>query len=245
VEADVITRLEGLVQKANAFRHVTDDGREHFSVPLHTLDPPTPEPLVVHTLGALVEYLVQNRDGLDPKTCTVHVKDHLTVEVCSKLRAPYGQRDVFMRAQTANVAASSQMFSFGSFLPVEDMIIALQTLFTDHADRGKVLKLLGSVKDEQVSTQGDDGVSQSVSVKAGISLTEVEEVPNPVYLAPYRTFAEMRQPVSAFVLRARKGQHGGITFALFEAEGAHWKLEAVERIAEYLKGQIGSFGLIA
>lgn len=60
--------------------------------------------------------------------------------------------------------------------------------------------------------------------------------PNPVTLAPYRTFREIAQPESQFVFRLRGGVEGALPHAaLFEADGAEWKLAAVGRIASFLR----------
>ena len=58
-------------------------------------------------------------------------------------------------------------------------------------------------------------------------------VPNPVFLAPYRTFQEIEQPFSNFVFRMADKQTPA--FSLIEAEGGVWKNEAVSRIKEYFK----------
>lgn len=65
-----------------------------------------------------------------------------------------------------------------------------------------------------------------------------EAVPNPVYLKPFRTFTEITQPESAFVLRMRES--GGIQVALFEADGGAWKNEAILAIKDYLEIQLFS-----
>ncbi|HUW08460.1 MAG TPA: hypothetical protein VM537_01965, partial [Anaerolineae bacterium] len=81
-------------------------------------------------------------------------------------------------------------------------------------------------------------VSQTVSVRRGMSQTTQVVVPNPVTLKPYRTFREIDQPESPFLLRARnpKNEEGVPEFALFEADGGAWRLTAVERIKDYLAG---------
>lgn len=61
-------------------------------------------------------------------------------------------------------------------------------------------------------------------------------VPNPVSLAPYRTFQEIAQPYSNFVFRMADKQVP--TFSLIEAQGGVWKNEAVSRIKEYFKNAL-------
>jgi len=58
---------------------------------------------------------------------------------------------------------------------------------------------------------------------------------NPIRLRPYRTFREIEQPASLFVLRLQKGRDGELPrAALFEADGGQWKLEACQAIKHWL-----------
>lgn len=71
-------------------------------------------------------------------------------------------------------------------------------------------------------------------------------MPNPVYLAPYRTFREVTQPLSPFVLRMKQGREGGLpTVALFEADGGKWKLDAIAFIRDFLREKIETVPIIA
>mgnify|MGYP003258251653 FL=1 len=53
-------------------------------------------------------------------------------------------------------------------------------------------------------------------------------------MQPYRTFLEVKQPASDFLLRIDKDGHP----ALYEADGGAWKLEAKRNIAGYLSAQL-------
>lgn len=60
---------------------------------------------------------------------------------------------------------------------------------------------------------------------------------NPIRkLKPYRTFNEVDQPESEFLLRLSEG--GGV--ALYEADGGAWKLQARRNVAEYLKNALAN-----
>ena len=59
-------------------------------------------------------------------------------------------------------------------------------------------------------------------------------VPNPVTLAPYRTFLEVEQPASKFIFRIKEGGQ----LALFEADGGAWQHEAILNIKNYLIEQL-------
>ena len=65
-------------------------------------------------------------------------------------------------------------------------------------------------------------------------------------LAPYRTFPDVAQPESTFILRMKGGsEHQAPTAALFEADGGKWALMAVERIAEHLSIELEGWTVLA
>src|SRR5690606_26037278 len=110
----------------------------------------------------------------------------------------------------------------------------LQSAFVKNDDRDVILKVVGNVKEEDVKTYGDDGVSQSVTAKVGVATVGQVEVPNPVSLKPYRTFAEVEQPESEFIFRMKNGPR----CSLFEADGGAWKLQAISNIKSYLSAAL-------
>lgn len=123
----------------------------------------------------------------------------------------------------------------GKFHAIEDFLIGLQTRFVDSDDRPRLMALLGNVKHESVKTAVDDGVTQIVQARAGVALVSEVAVPNPVLLAPYRTFRDIVQPTSLFVVRVKAGHVGSLPEAgLFEADGGAWRLQAVARIRDWL-----------
>jgi hypothetical protein len=91
------------------------------------------------------------------------------------------------------------------------------------------LKVVGNIKKEDVRTVGDNGVSQSVTAKVGVATVGQVEVPNPVALMP-RTFVEVEQPESNLIFRMQNGPR----YALFEADGGAWKVQAMKNIKDYL-----------
>lgn len=198
---------------------------------------PPVEPLVatleIHTLTGLVDFLASNIDSIEAPRFAIHVVSPDRVDVISSLRARPSRRDTLLSAK-----AQSLGFRFGNFYSCEDFVIALQSLFTESGDRGAILKLVGNIKEETVGQFNDDGVTQTVVARAGITRVEDVPVPNPVLLSPYRTFPDIQQPDSPFVLRMKRGGGDTPTCALFEADGGKWKLAAIESIAKYLRVKV-------
>lgn len=204
-------------------------GDETFSTTmLHRIPEATAETIAVRSLSGLVEYLQSKFDG--DHALMVHVASPTEVIAFDTLNRDKS-RSEFIKA-TAMLPA----FRFDNWYDQEDMIIRLQSCFVQNDDRELMLKVVGNIAEEDVKQHGDDGVSQKVVAKTGVATLANVEVPNPVKLKPYRTFVEVEQPESDFVVRLRKGPAIG----LFEADGGAWKLEAMANTKEYLKQQLNA-----
>lgn len=113
----------------------------------------------------------------------------------------------------------------------EKALIELRSLFIPGAGTEYLLDLLSRISDESNVTSTDNGVTQTVEARQGIALKSMVEVRPRVELQPFRTFLEVAQPESEFLLRVDKDKGVG----LFEADGGVWKLEAKRNIAEYFE----------
>lgn len=188
---------------------------------------PLPATLSVFTLTSLVEFLENSKDFAADDELFLHVAP-TTVQVRSKLFGRFQQRKTLIEAKADPFLPT---FPWERYMTLEEMVIGLQTMFVDTAQRKGVLKVVGNVRDENVKQTTDDGVTQTVTGRAGIVNNVEIMVPNPVMLRPFRTFPEVEQPEGMFVLRMRTGGHA----ALFVADGNIWKLRAVEFIKAWLK----------
>jgi hypothetical protein len=203
-----------------------------------------PAALMLGTLAGLASYVTENRDSLDRKTLVAIVQGHDSVSLRGPIVGHFKERAEYVKVQLGHLAGN-EGFRFGSFMDSEEFVIALQARFVYTPALAEVLKLVGNIKDESVRQVSDDGVTQTVTARVGAVLSQEVQVPNPVTLAPYRTFREIEQPESRFVLRMRRGGEGQKpTCALFEADGAAWKLAAVERIAAWLKEKLAGTDVV-
>ncbi len=198
------------------------------------IKPPQAETLGINTLTGIKDY--GPTDGM-----MIHVLDHKTVHVIDKEFADnWLTRSTFLTA-----VHESPVFKFGQYVDVENFIIALQAMFVQDETTALILKLVGNVKDEGVSNFNDDGVTQVVTAKTGISLVNNVPVPNPVTLRPYRTFMEIEQPASTFVFRIKGNKGEAPMCALVEADGRMWSLKAIKFIKEWLEFEIPGVKIIA
>lgn len=184
-------------------------------------------PIMLHTLTSLVDYIKSNLERNDNKFY-LHIESNETVSLKGLIEAD-GSRETLVVAD-----AILPRFSFDYFHDSEDFLIALNSKFTNQFDRQKLVAFAGNVKEDNARQTSDDGFSQKTTVKRGISQAGEEIVPNPVSLAPYRTFAEISQPESEFVFRMKDGPR----FALFEADGGAWKNQAIYNINSFLEEQL-------
>ena len=185
------------------------------------------EPLVINTLTGFVNYVLEGYDRLDA-SLIVHVKDEKTVHLTSGL-FPNGERELVVEAN-----AIVPRFHYDRFLDMEELNISLQSKFTQTEDRDILLKVIGNIKEENVRATGDDGTSQAVTIKQGVASVADVKVPNPVRLAPYRTFLEVDQPSSDFIFRMKDGPRG----AIFEADGGAWRNQAIVNVRDYLEKEL-------
>lgn len=204
-------------------------GQQIFSnQPLKLIPECTADTLGVRNLSGVVDYLKHNFDSKLP--VIIHVQSPTDVSVVTGFN-----RDL-SRSTLVSAKALLPEIPFGRYIDMENFNILLQSCFVDdlNTQRATVLQVVGNVRDEQVMTFGDDGVSQQVTAKTGIATSEIVPVPNPVHLKPFRTFVEIEQPVSAFILRMQKGPSA----ALFEADGGAWKIVAIESIKAYFHSML-------
>lgn len=188
------------------------------------------QPLKTSTLTSIVDYIMSGTDAapLPASKFVIHVSGDNAVELYKELNSDK-RRDHLLSA-----SFEAPGFPYGRFLSIENFIIDLQSMFKQDDNTAALLEFVGSVKNDSSVEQMDDGVSQKVQAINGISLAKNVKTPNPVYLCPFRTFSEIDQPKSAFVFRLRKDDNVGVTAALFEADGAAWKHEAIQSIRDYL-----------
>lgn len=114
-------------------------------------------------------------------------------------------------------------------------LIELRSLCIPNEGTAYLLDLLSRMTNENSVSTNDNGVTQTVEARQGVALNAVVEIKPRVMLRPFRTFLEVEQPESEFLLRVDPDE--GIGF--FEADGGIWKLEAKKNIADYFLKNMG------
>ena len=126
---------------------------------------------------------------------------------------------------------SNRTFRFGSYCSYEDFVIALRSQFVLNEDTKNLLEMLKKITNSNSVETEDDGITQKVTMQQGASLASSAKVAPIRKLTPFRTFNEVAQPESEFLFRIRNGGD----YALFEADGGAWKIEAKNNIRNYFE----------
>lgn len=217
--------IEYIVNLGKKGEIVEVNGHKYSTGNLNLITLPEPVAVKTTTLTALVDYL---KSGFDDKfgKLIIHVVSPSKVNLLSELRGDK-EREIYMTCE----ALTPNNIYFDRFMDTEQFNIMLQSSFVSNDDRSLLLKVTGCVKEEAIKQVGDDGVSQAATIKTGVASVNDVVVPNPVILAPYRTFPEIIQPESRFIFRMQSGPRA----ALYEADGGAWRNKAMSSIKEYLE----------
>lgn len=223
------TAIEKIVELCEP--HIIErNGYEYSDKELKIIKKPTVSTIRLHTLAGLVDILKREYTNFDgPVIVSVdsekHIKVYSTIDEDDRGREiPY------------DVAAELIEIPFDCRLDYETMMITLRSKFVETPELLDLVKLLGTITEENSATAADDGFTQTVVVRKGIVTKGTTAVKPIVKLRPYRTFNEVEQPESEFLVRLSDGGY----VALYEADGGAWKLQARNNVANYLRKELAS-----
>lgn len=217
------------------------DGREFTTRKVHEIElPPLVATVKVHSLTALADYLKDNFfDAELKKNAAVLVESPTEVFVGQSVDGRVDRRFWPLKA-VADLPNLGTLFS-GGFVSLEEANIALQAMCFATPERDDLIASLSKIVSSEALTAGDDGVSQEVTFQSGVKRVN-DNVKNPVLLRPFRTFTEVDQPESPFILRLRKTDDHAMRVGLFESDGGAWRNVARLSIKAFLDAQLGNVG---
>ncbi|HBL06837.1 MAG TPA: hypothetical protein DDZ33_07940, partial [Clostridium sp.] len=175
------------------------NGATYTNKNLTRVEEPISRALETTTLTSIVDYIKENVDSIKDGNIIVHVMSYDKVSIKKELNSDK-RRECVMVAEALTPSIVTDRF-----IDPERFNIMLQSSFIENEDRNKLLKVSGNIKEENVKSVGDDGVSQSAAIKVGVASVAEVVIPNPVILAPFRTFPEVEQPESKFIFRMQTG----------------------------------------
>jgi hypothetical protein len=192
---------------------------------------PAPESITVTSLSSLVTLIKKEEMNFVSPTFIEIVNPRKLL-----VYSTYDLDDEYKRHTYYSVECNAPFFAPGWF-EREDMIIKLLSIFDKTPDRDYVLDLISKISQNSSIETSDNGITQKVTARQGVELKESTTIKPIVSLSPFRTFLEVAQPESKFLLRV--GER--VKIGLIEADGGKWTLDAKSFIADYLSKELKDF----
>lgn len=189
-----------------------------------------PDTLTLNSLDALVKLITTEGMALEGGLLYITIPDHMTVR-CFAQPEPTERwhRQTYYEAKATDVPGWAEKAQMG----FEEAQIALRTRFQETNDTLYAMKLLSDISCGAKVVYNDNGIATTVTTQKGVALQTNEQIRPLISLRPYRTFQEVEQPESIFLIRLNDR---GISF--IEADGGMWKLKARETIKKFLEEQL-------
>jgi hypothetical protein len=242
---ETIEKIEQLVKDGLV---VDVDGCKYTSSSLKpVMYNPRPGTTVVHNLRGFCGFINNDIDRRIVKNKSlIVVNSPEQVRLISAVGGDDLGREELVRAE---LDKGLEKFPFGKFLSQEEFAIRFRSLFIQKEgdDSEYVLSYVSKLMGGTQIDGDDDGITQKVSVKRGLSgaLKDQVALKAIVKLSPYRTFREVEQPESEFLLRVRLDSNDVPTVALFEADGGAWINRAMENVVKYIQSLVVDISVIA
>lgn len=215
----LITEVDG-----STFR-ITSDGdvKEVLPTIFH------PDTLPLNSLDAMIK-MVKTEASEQDAPLYITIPDHMTVRCFGQPDASERyHRQVYYEANATDVPGWAEKNTLG----FEEAQIALRTRFQETPDTLYAMKLVSDISLGAKVIYNDNGIATTITTQKGVALQTNEQIRPLVKLRPYRTFQEVEQPESIFLIRV---SDRGISF--IEADGGMWKLAARETIKTFLEERL-------
>ena len=238
----VLTHLIGLGEKQAEIPKPLDVGGILFgkgSLVDLTPKPHLPVTVQLRTLTGLVDYIkTKEFEG------GFLVVSPQQVEWFSKLSEIPENHYALRQARATTMAMNPTLSCFGKYVGTDTLILELKTNFVQDELVAEMVAILGNLSSAVTKTVEDDGFSQTVIVRKNV-IKQVEVTPQSAWsLRPWRTFQEISQPETMFVLRFQGHEGEGLPkVALFETGSGMWKVQAIANIRGYLATALEGTGV--
>lgn len=187
--------MEFILKQAKETKFFEQHGETFTNDNLVKLESPTRGSLEVQSLTGLVDFIKGDFDSDDK--LLIRIVDETQVIVSTKLNENKKRETVL------NVMADVPEKTLDRYMDLEVNVQLQSSIRAERWQHKCTQYYRESPRNENVKNFGDDGITQMVEVKRGVTVADNEVVPNPVHLKP-RTFTEIAQPESPFVFRLRQ-----------------------------------------
>lgn len=185
-----------------------------------------PSTLKLNSLDALVKLVKTEASEMDAPLY-ITIPDHMTVRCFGQ---PNEEEQYYRQVYYETTATDVPGWGEKNTLGFEEAQIALRTRFQETPDTLYAMKLVSDISLGAKVIYNDNGIATTITTQKGVALQTNEQIRPLVKLRPYRTFQEVEQPESIFLIRV---SDRGISF--IEADGGMWKLAARETIKRFLE----------
>lgn len=185
-----------------------------------------PETLTLNSLDGLVKLV---------KTEAMKMADPLYITIPTHMRVvcfaqPKEENRWHRQFYYEAVATDVPGWEEETSMDFERAQVAMRTRFQETTDIPYLQRLLSDITLGAKVTRNDNGVATSIVTQKGVSLQENAAIRPIVKLLPYRTFQEVEQPESTFLIRVDER-----SIRFIGADGGMWKLKARQTIKEFLE----------
>ena len=177
-----------------------------------------------YSLRSIVDYIKNNDENL-----VIDIESYKKVSLKSIPYGDFKNRDLIIKSEALLPNITTERYQ-----EQEDFIVNLLSRFKENMGRDYALSIASQMVEGKEVKVNDDGISQRVIVNQGVSSLKEKDVNPYLKLIPYRTFQEVEQPASLFLIRMKTGP----SIAIFEADGGAWKYEAIKNIAKYFEDEL-------
>lgn len=229
IESDAIERIERLVQDKQIIEH---NGEKFVPITYKVLRNVDKVPAIhLNTLESLVKFINENQQSLDIVNSIAVVNEDLNVGVLSRPNQVDMTRTLIVHSENV-----PQAFKFNEFIPAELFNILIQTRFVYNEEAQYLFSITSRLNIDEGVELADDGTTQRVTIKKGMSAASMigVQMPARIALGPYRIFPECPQPVSDFLIRFKGSKEEGAYVGLWETDGGMWKVQAKKLITDKL-----------
>lgn len=189
-----------------------------------------PDTLGLHSLDALIKMVMTELKPTATSPVYITIPDHLTVRCFAQPAADKRyHRQFFYEVKATDVPGWDTKVQLG----FEEAQIALRTRFQETEDTIYAMKLLSDICTGAKVIYNDNGIATTITTQKGVALQGSAQIKPIVSLKPFRTFQEVAQPESIFLIRVNDR---GISFT--EADGGMWKLHARETVKAHLESAL-------
>lgn len=222
------------------------EGRQYTKSELRRIPRPVetaPVLETVHTLTGFVDCIKNFIPPVDEGRMYVHIRSPYEVMMCGDIQPEnFNHRFAYFMAQCKFDEFRFSTLHNPQWYELELFVIALQSLFVPTETITQIIDMLGHIINAHIQENKDDGFTQTLQVRTGLTTKEKVTVKNPVTLQPWRTFREIDQPEVNCILRFRESG-GAIHCSLWEADGDLWQYKAMTDIKKWLERALADAGL--